>query len=947
MNTVTISLIQILQNLTVLFALVFVFTLIKPHLNTFKPLFQQIIFGFIFGIIAIISMQVHIIETPGISGRFLIACVAGMFCGPIPALITAAFAGYWRYSIGGFGLIPGIGSIITSCFTGIIIFAIWKNKVYHFRIYYFIIIGMIIAFQGIFWIFFLPAHTIFTMLREMTLPLFFSNVIDMTVLGILFKYTMRQKEIENRFQNIFNGANDAIFIQNEIDGSILDVNDTMLAMYGYDNKKEVLNLPIDKFGVIEEGYSMTEALKKISITSELYSHLFIWHAKRKNGTTFWVEVSLKRNIIGSEYRIIASVRDISDRKKIEMKLQNERDRSQKYLDTVESIIVSLNHEGKISLINRKGREVLGYTESELLGQNWFKKCLPQPEGMEKVYPYFLKMLHGEMNSTEYQENSIITKSGIIRTIAWHNSLIISEDGTILETLSSGEDITERKKNEKELEDYRHNLEILVEERTNALEKINKDLILAKEAADKSNKSKSQFLANMSHEMRTPFNSILGFSKLLVKDDTLSDTQKSKLEIIIKSSDHLLKLIDNILEMSKIEAGHIKLDINNINLQSTLFSIINMMKSKAAEKGLELHLELSDKVPQRLKMDEMKFSQILINLINNSMKYTDQGYIKVSIQHKKTETLCMIHLICTIEDSGIGIASENLEKIFSPFERVGDKQNNISGAGLGLAITNQYVQLMNGTIEVESTKGKGSIFTVTIPVEVANENCIISESENEIKSVTGYANTGKKYTILIADDQIENCLLLKNILEDAGFTVISVHNGCEAINETIKSSPDLIFMDWRMPQMDGIEAIKQIKQIENSKNIPIIALTANAFNEYKEEILKAGASDFIKKPFREIELFDTIQKYLPIIYTYKEGVRHNKNEGENFDISAIAKEVPQSTKTEILTAARLGVSNDIKNILKNNPELDSTLTNKIEKLLYLYNFEEIIALFETE
>ena len=433
-------------------------------------------------------------------------------------------------------------------------------------------------------------------------------------------------------------------------------------------------------------------------------------------------------------------------------------------------------------------------------------------------------------------------------------------------LSTFYDITLLKKteialreSETKLREQANLLEQRVEERTHALK-------LAKEAAESASRSKATFLANMSHELRTPLNAILGFAQLMLYDQDLNEQNQSDLQIICNSGHHLLTMINDILEMSKLEAGGIFLKEQECDLTDIIDTAKDMLHLKALEKKLDFEVIIHPHTPRLIYTDEGKLRQILINLVGNAIKFTDLGhvYVRVFVQNN-------LHLYFEVEDTGSGISDSEMATLFQPFVQTDSGRRSQEGTGLGLSISYNYVHLMGGQMSVTSKVGKGSTFSFYIPLKPLESNN--SESIRSSNRVVGLQSNQTNYRILIAEDIRLNRQLLTRILTPLGFEVREVNNGIEAIAVWQSWSPHLIWMDARMPMLNGSEAASAIRAIEAERNIPdaervkMIALTASLVNSQEEDLSTYGFDGFVSKPFTEDLVFEEMARHLNLQYVY--------------------------------------------------------------------------------
>ncbi|MEG4067096.1 AAA family ATPase [Microcoleus sp. Pol11C2] len=441
--------------------------------------------------------------------------------------------------------------------------------------------------------------------------------------------------------------------------------------------------------------------------------------------------------------------------------------------------------------------------------------------------------------------------------------IVDKTGKINYAIATFQDITDRKQAEKVLADYNRTLEQQVSDRTLELQREIIERQRAEDAAQEANRAKSTFLANMSHELRTPLNAILGFSQLMNRGSNLFQEQQEHLNIITRSGEHLLGLINQVLDLSKIEAGRTTLNQTNFDLHSLLDDIENMFQLPAENKGLQLLVERMPDVPQYVQTDEIKLRQILINLLSNAIKFTSEGGVYVKIKNHELDH----QIYFEVEDTGEGIEASELDKLFEAFVQTKTGEESQQGTGLGLTIARSFVQLMGGDMTVSSRAGGGTIFKFDIKVNAVES--ADRQREQPTRRVIAIAPNQPRYRILVADDAFDNRQLLVKLLSAIGFEVYEANNGREAIEKWEQYSPHLIFMDMRMPLMDGYEATKQIKATIKSQPTAIVAITASSFEEEKAITLSTGCDDFIRKPFREANIFDALHKHIGVQFVFEE------------------------------------------------------------------------------
>ncbi len=456
---------------------------------------------------------------------------------------------------------------------------------------------------------------------------------------------------------------------------------------------------------------------------------------------------------------------------------------------------------------------------------------------------------------------------------------------------------------------------------------------AKIAAENANKAKSAFLANMSHELRTPLNGILGYAQIMERDKSLPEKYNTGINIIQNSGQYLLTLISDILDLSKIEADRIELYPTDFHLDDFLKSIIDMFQIRTKQKNIEFIYEKLSNLPIGIHADEKRLRQILINLLSNAVKFTDKGRVNFKVDYHNEK------ISFQVEDTGTGIAKHDIEKIFNPFQQVGDQSIQTEGTGLGLSITKKLTEIMEGKLNVESTLGKGSTFRLTLYLSE-----VTGFKKNTVsKKLNIIGIKGKSRKILIVDDKEVNRMVLLNLLAPLGFKIFEAENGQECIKTTLEEKPDLILTDLVMPIMDGIETTRKIRQILEIKDVIIIMISASVFDCYKQQSMEAGCNDFLPKPIRAEDLLEQLGKYLKLDWLYDDELPVETIPEANELIG------PSKEQAEILfdlaMKGNLGkVTKQANEFAQENKNLQQ-FAEKISKLAKDFEEEEICNLIE--
>jgi two-component system, sensor histidine kinase and response regulator len=673
-------------------------------------------------------------------------------------------------------------------------------------------------------------------------------------LGMLTDITERKKaeealqESEQRYATTLSSIGDAV-IATDIEGNVTFMNAVAEELTGWTLAEASRKPAKAVFNIINEHTRqkvedpVTKVLENGAIVG-LANHSIL---VRKNGTEVAIDDSAApiKDRKGNTKGVVIIFRDIAERKQAEEALRETKDYLENLIDHANAPIIVWDTSLNVTRFNHAFERLTGLESQCVLGKPL--DMLFSDYSKEDSLALIRRTSSGER--WESVEIPILRIDGSVRTVLWNSANIYDAEGTaVIATIAQGQDITERKQAEEGLIKARDDLELKVQERTAELQK-------AKEAAEAALKAKAAFLANMSHELRTPMNAVIGMTSLLLDDD-LTIEQKEYVEIARKGGQAMIALISDLLDFSRVEKEKVSLEHQPFSLRACVEESFEQVSVQANEKGLNLAHTIKYGTPDGLIGDPGRLRQVLVNLLSNAVKFTDEGEVSVSISSKTIgEKKHQIHF--AVKDTGIGIPQEKMEQLFKPFSQV---ETTISrkrdGAGLGLAICKGLVELMGGEIWAYSTAGEGSTFYFTIEAEVAQD--LPTRSEIPVQSVENLAEL-HPLRILVAEDNPSNQRVLVEMLKRVGYRADAVADGREVIEALERRPYDLIFMDVRMPEMDGLLATKEIRRRWPTNGPKIIAITAYALTGDKEKCLEAGMDGYIAKPVQKAELAEILKR----------------------------------------------------------------------------------------
>ena len=547
-------------------------------------------------------------------------------------------------------------------------------------------------------------------------------------------------------------------------------------------------------------------------------------------------------------------KEISDRKQAEQDLTASEAKYRELIDNANALILRLALDGRVTYVNDHAEAFFGYPAADIVGRHVVGTIVPPRESdTGRDLAALIDAILADPAAYEFNENENITREGRRVIVRWGNRSILDRDGKRIGVLCIGQDITASHALDKERAAHREQLEEQVAVRT-------AELAQAKEVAETANQAKSAFLANMSHEIRTPMNAILGMAHLLRREGA-TPLQQDRLDKIDTSARHLLGIINDVLDISKIESGKFVLEEAPVNIRSLSDDVIAILSERAAAKGLVLRVE-SDPLPTNLTGDATRLQQAMLNYASNAIKFTETGSVTLRAL-KQGETADAMLLRFEVRDTGIGISPETLPRLFSTFEQADNSTTRkYGGTGLGLSITRHLAEMMGGEAGAESSPGAGSTFWFTAWLKKRERREVDRAGQAPLadaQQLLRQRHSGAR--VLVVDDEEMNLEIARLHLEDAGLLVSTAADGEEALGMVRQAGYAAILMDMQMPKLDGLDATRQIRELAQCRTTPVIAMTANVFAEDKARCLEAGMNDFLTKPIHPETLFATLLRWL--------------------------------------------------------------------------------------
>ncbi len=740
-------------------------------------------------------------------------------------------------------------------------------------------------------------------------------------------------ESRERFDLAMRGANDGLWDWNLKTHQVY-YSGRWKAMLGY--RDEELENAFSTWEALTEPTDRERTLQVIEDYLSGHRRDFEVEFRMRHKQGHWVDILsrayLARDGQGVPLRLVGTHVDISERKRLEASLRQREAHLRTLVQTLPDLIWLKDPQGVYLSCNARFERFFGAAEEAIVGKTDHDFLDRELADSFREHDRKAMAADGPSVNEEWIGYADDGHRELLETI---KTPMRDSAGKLVGVLGIGRDITERKRIETELAEHRTHLEELVETRT-------RELAGAKEAAEAANRAKSVFLANMSHELRTPLNAILGFAQLMSRDDRIPGDQRENLHTIDRSGQHLLALINDVLEISRIETGRAAVHAQVFDLPELLADLGESMALRARGKGLELRLEADPGLPRWLNADLAKLRQILLNLLSNAVKYTERGQVSLHAgliaAVPDTGTHDRVTLRFEVRDSGTGIEPGELKRIFQPFYQTEYGILQGEGTGLGLAISREFAQLLGGELSAESAPGSGSLFRFVLPAQLAQPpEPAVAATRRVVRLTPGQP----EFRILVAEDNPDNQRVIAELLGQVGFLVRIAGDGREAVRLFQAWRPHFIWMDMRMPEMDGYQATRAIRDLPDGRQVAIVALTASAFEEDRGDILAAGCDEVMQKPIDTERLYGLLAQYLHLSYEYERPVTDSEHQEDLSGLSLAALSTQQRAALE--NAAVMLDSEALRALLAPMRECDSAMADALERLITDYRFDRIVQL----